>query len=111
MRERRAQLHLARTAKRPPTRPQLTLPPRQGPSGSVPASVVVSNVGWGETRVRGAAICPPFTVCSRSRVAVPGRPAMPIETQRRGVVAYLAAACLEDSLGEVLHRLAGMHAA
>jgi hypothetical protein len=34
---------------------------------------------------------------------------MPVETQRRGVVAQLTAARLEDRLGEVLHRLAGMH--
>ena len=35
---------------------------------------------------------------------------MPIETQRRGVVAELAPACLEDRLGEVLYGLAWVHA-
>ena len=34
---------------------------------------------------------------------------MPIETQRRGVVAELATADFEDSPSEVLHRLTGMH--
>jgi hypothetical protein len=34
---------------------------------------------------------------------------MPVETQRRGVVAQFAAALLEDGPGEVLHRLAGVH--
>ena len=51
----------------------------------------------------------PFAVSSRSGVAVPGRAAMPIETQRRGVVAQHAAALLEDRLSEVLHRLARVH--
>src|SRR5947209_1493620 len=51
----------------------------------------------------------PSAVSSRAGVAVPGWAAMPIETQRRGVVAELATADFEDSPSEVLHRLTGMH--
>ena len=34
---------------------------------------------------------------------------MPIETQRRGVIAELTATRMKDRLREVLHRLAGVH--
>jgi hypothetical protein len=38
-------------------------------------------------RVPPLAPGPPFAVCSRGGVAVTGRAAIPVETQRRGVVA------------------------
>jgi len=49
-----------------------------------PASSFENRLG--RTRGRGPGIGPPLAVCSRSRVAVAGRAAMPIETERRGVV-------------------------
>jgi hypothetical protein len=52
----------------------------------ISASCVLSKAGCGERADRGAGIGPPFAVCPRSRVAVAGRAAMPIETERRGVV-------------------------